>query len=74
MTTERRASSRGGRIIEDEVLGTLRHCSRCSEDWPLDEEFFYFTARGQVIGHCRACQSERAKARYAVTRHPSRAA
>ncbi len=44
---------------EDPELGTVRLCRRCGETWPKDDEFWYFDAKGIVMGHCRACWSER---------------
>jgi hypothetical protein len=43
----------------DPELGKVRLCRGCGETWPRDDEFFYFDARGKVMGHCRACWSER---------------
>ena len=37
----------------DPELGVVRYCSRCNEDWPADDEFFY---RGRTM--CRACTLE----------------
>ena len=44
---------------QDEELGTVRLCTRCEEEWPKDAEFWYFSADGKVLGHCRACWAER---------------
>jgi hypothetical protein len=45
--------------IETE-LGVERLCRGCQEWWPLDEEFWYFRSSDRsVMGHCRACFSER---------------
>ena len=56
----------------DPLLGLVRWCARCGEEWPLDEEFWYFercrhrTDHGQdVLGHCKACWSERPKKKVA---------
>lgn len=45
-------------VIETE-LGLERLCRGCGSWWPFDAEFWYFTARGVVMGRCRACWSER---------------
>jgi hypothetical protein len=46
---------------EDPILGVVRLCGRCEEEWPLDSEFWYFKRGGSVMGPCRACWSERNK-------------
>ncbi len=43
----------------DPELGAVRLCNRCGEEWPRDGEFWYFDAKGKVMGHCKACWSER---------------
>jgi hypothetical protein len=48
-------------------LGEERRCFDCGEWWPVDETFWYFDARGKVMGRCRACwvdfnRSRRSKA------------
>lgn len=43
---------------DDDELGTVRLCTRCREEWPKDAEFYYFTAGGKVLGHCKACWAE----------------
>ncbi|PHS48778.1 MAG: hypothetical protein COB05_04515 [Marinobacter sp.] len=35
-------------------LGTERLCTRCSEYWPDDAEFFY-TKKGKTQQPCKAC-------------------
>jgi hypothetical protein len=45
------------RIVTE--LGEERRCSGCGEFWPIDGEFWYFDPRGQVLGRCKACWSER---------------
>lgn len=49
----------------DPILGVVRRCTRCQETWPKDEEFWYFRQtgpeKGEVLGKCRACWSERIK-------------
>jgi hypothetical protein len=50
---------RGSLDRQDAELGLVRHCNRCGEEWPKDGEFFYFDKRGDVMGHCKACWSER---------------
>ena len=47
---------------EDPELGRVRLCLRCAEWWPLDGEFWYFDRKGYVMGHCKACWSERRRA------------
>jgi hypothetical protein len=49
--------NRGLRILErtDTILGRVRLCTTCKEDWPVDEEFWYFDRDGRVMGRCRAC-------------------
>lgn len=39
-----------------------RLCRKCGEEWPRDGGFWYFDAKGQVMGHCKACWSERRRA------------
>ena len=54
---------------DDPELGTLRRCSRCGEEWPQDEEFFYFQVRrGKRVcsSWCKACWYERARERRAA--------
>lgn len=56
----------GLRILErnDTILGRVRLCTRCGEDWPLDGEFWYFDRRQcNVVGPCRACWVDLNKAR-----------
>lgn len=57
--------NRGLRVNErtDTILGRVRVCRRCKEDWPLDRDFWYFDRNGRVVGHCRACWSELNRAR-----------
>lgn len=43
--------------IETE-LGIERLCRRCDEYWPEDDSFWFFQD-GKVMGHCKACWSER---------------
>lgn len=45
----------------DPELGVVRLCNRCLEEWPRDDEFWFFTAAGKVLGHCKACWSERSR-------------
>lgn len=40
-------------------LGMERLCRRCGEWWPVDASFWYFDRKGNVMGRCRACWSER---------------
>lgn len=44
---------------QDPILGLVRLCRGCGEEWPKDEEFWYFDRDGRVLGRCRACWSER---------------
>lgn len=50
----------------DPILGLVRLCRGCGEEWPADTEFFYFAAdrhgKLRVLGRCRACWSERPRA------------
>ena len=43
----------------DPELGEVRRCTNCHEDWPLDEEFWYFGNRGDGVeltsSKCKAC-------------------
>jgi hypothetical protein len=52
-----RAWNKGLSVLErrDTILGIVRHCNTCGEDWPRDEEFWYFDRNGRVQGRCRAC-------------------
>ena len=43
----------------DPFLGLVRLCVRCGEEWPRDGAFWYFDKAGKVMGHCKACWSER---------------
>lgn len=43
---------------DDPILGRVRLCRGCDEEWPLDTEFWYQQG-GRVLGRCRACWSER---------------
>lgn len=43
----------------DDELGLVRLCRCCGETWPKDGEFWYFDRAGKIMGHCRACWSER---------------
>ena len=43
---------------DDDELGTVRLCRGCGEEWPKDDDFYYFNAQGKVLGHCRACWAE----------------
>ena len=56
-------------VRDDPELGTVRRCTRCEEEWPLDEEFFYFQVRhGRRVpsAWCIACWSERSRERWAA--------
>ncbi len=45
---------------DDPILGRVRLCRGCGEDWPLDTTFWY--AQGdRPMGRCRACWSERSR-------------
>jgi hypothetical protein len=50
-------------VREDPELGAVRLCRGCGDEWPLDEEFWYFHlnrhGKRQVMGRCRACWSDR---------------
>jgi hypothetical protein len=52
-------------VREDDVLGTVRLCRGCGEEWPLDDEFWYFHqdrhGKTRVMGRCKACWSDRKK-------------
>jgi len=50
----------------DDELGLVRLCRGCGETWPKDAEFWYFHRAGKVMGHCRACWSERNRAQHAT--------
>ncbi len=43
----------------DPVLGVVRLCRGCGEEWPKDGEFWFLKADGKVLGRCKACWSER---------------
>ena len=43
----------------DDILGLVRLCRRCGEEWPVDDTFWFFDRKGKVLGHCKACWSER---------------
>lgn len=65
----RRPWNRGERFLErdDTILGRVRLCRRCNEDWPLDSEFWFFQTRNgtvRVLGYCKACWSERDRSRW----------
>ena len=52
---------------DDPILGNVRLCNRCREEWPVDDDFWYFQVRRgkrQVMGHCKACWSERDRSKY----------
>ena len=51
----------------DDELGIVRLCRSCGEEWPRDGEFWYFKPDGAVLGHCKACWSERKR----IARAPS---
>lgn len=57
----------GSLVRDDPELGTVRRCTRCGEEWPLDEEFYYYQVRhGRRVSSawCRACWSERSRERH----------
>lgn len=60
MVTRGRPWNHGLRVNErdDTILGRVRLCTTCKEDWPLDEEFWYFDRKGKVLGRCKACWSD----------------
>lgn len=35
---------------DDPELGRVKRCSRCHEEWPVDEEFYHFTTRRLADG------------------------
>lgn len=43
----------------DKLLGVVRKCPRCGEEWPSDGEFFF-----QAQCYCRACFVEYKAERY----------
>jgi len=51
----------------DPELGWVKACSACGEDWPVDDEFYWFQNRrlsdGTIVRQphslCRACWLER---------------
>lgn len=51
---------------DTEDLGIVRLCRKCGEEWPRDEEFWFFDARrpDTVMGHCKACWSDRDRSKY----------
>ena len=49
---------------DTEDLGVVRLCRKCNEEWPVDGDFWYFDARGKVMGHCKACWSDRDRTKY----------
>lgn len=52
---------------DTEDLGIVRLCRRCGEEWPVDDEFWFFQerrGRRRVLGHCKACWSERDRSRW----------
>ncbi len=47
---------------DDAILGMVRTCPGCSEEWPLDAEFWNKGPKRSLDGfdaRCRACSSER---------------
>lgn len=50
-------------MYQDEIYKT---CTRCKEDWPPDEEFYF----KPTDKYCRACKYEVKKAQY--DREPNR--
>ena len=52
---------------DDPLLGPVKVCTSCGEEWPLDTEFFYQQRVGEnrrFYAKCRACWSERNKGEY----------
>lgn len=52
---------------DTEDLGIVRLCRRCGEEWPRDDDFWFFQERRgvrRVMGHCKACWSERDRSKY----------
>jgi hypothetical protein len=51
----------------DPELGWVKSCSGCHEEWPVDEDFYWFQARTRADGtvvkqpnpRCKACWLER---------------
>ena len=44
----------------DPILGPVKRCPKCGEDWPADAEFYYPRHKGgsALQSWCRACWSE----------------
>ena len=59
------------RIVTE--LGIERLCRACDTYWPQDAEFWYLDRKGNVMGRCRACWSERVKDNYGRRKHTSMA-
>lgn len=51
-------------------LGLERLCRGCDEFWPVDDEFWYFDRKGNVLGRCKACWAERNRDRDQGFRFP----
>lgn len=49
----------------DPVLGKVRLCTCCDEEWPRDPEFWYFESNGKILSWCRACYADRSRRRAA---------
>jgi len=61
-TRQRKPQARNTRETPE---GTERRCSRCTEWWPADGEFFNKGQGNTLQSWCRACMSEARKARQA---------
>jgi hypothetical protein len=52
---------------DTEDLGIVRLCRKCEEEWPVDDEFWFFQVRRgkrHVMGYCKACWSDRDRSKY----------
>lgn len=54
---------------DDPLLGPVKVCTGCGEEWPTDAEFWYVQRlkpgrESRLYAKCRACWSERNKAEH----------
>ncbi len=61
---------------DDPILGRVRWCNICLEEWPADREFFYSTGLGgrRLHSRCRACYGEWRQGRRREEREARRSA